>query len=74
MIVVASLRTLSRMSQASMTTNQWIEEDGHTFPAHLLYDNKNLSVRVEETEKVDFSEVTEHLDLGGSVLITYRRT
>ncbi len=45
----------------------------HLFLVFFLYDDRDLSVRVEEVETIDLLEVTEHLDLGGSVFITQRR-
>jgi hypothetical protein len=49
------------------------EKEEHLFLVFFLYDDRDLNVRVEEAETIDLREVTEHLDLGGSVFITHRR-
>lgn len=49
------------------------EESKHKFIVYFLYNDEDQSVRVEEVKEINLSQVTQHLDLGGSVFITHRR-
>ena len=40
----------------------------------MLNNNKSQDVEVQESEQVDFSQVKEHLENGGSVFITSKNT
>lgn len=44
------------------------------FQVLLLDNDENEEVEVEEAEQVDFSRVEEHLEHGGSVFITSKRS
>ena len=50
-----------------------IEDEGDKFIVFFLYDDEDQNAHVEEVEKVDFFEVVQHLNLGGSVFITHRK-
>ncbi|MFB0522458.1 MAG: hypothetical protein ACETV1_01685 [Candidatus Bathyarchaeia archaeon] len=50
-----------------------LEDNEHKFIVYFLYDDEDQSVRVEEVQEIDLSQVIQHLDLGGSVFITHRR-
>ena len=51
-----------------------LESSKPRFIVYFLYDDEDQNVHVEEMEDVDLAKVTQHLDLGGSVFITHRRT
>jgi len=43
------------------------------FIVYFLDNDEGQSVNVEEADEIDFSEVIQHVNLGGSVFITQRR-
>jgi len=43
------------------------------FIIYFLNNDEGQSVHVEEADEIDFSEVVQHVNLGGSVFITQRR-
>ena len=49
------------------------ESNRHKFIVYFLYDDQDQNVHVDEAEDLDLSQVTQHLDAGGSVFITHRR-
>ena len=49
------------------------ESNRHKFIVYFLCDDEDQNVHVEEVEELDLSQVTQHLDAGGSVFITHRR-
>lgn len=61
------------MGDASQTRGKKEEGEDHKFIVFFLNEDEDQSVRVEEVEKVDLSEVVHHLSFGGSVFITHRR-
>jgi len=60
------------MERLSQTYEEKAEEV-HKFIVFFLDDDEDQSVRVEEVEEVDFFEVIQHINLGGSIFITHRR-
>ncbi len=58
---------------SQILTESELENSRHKFIVYFLYDDVDQSVRVEEVEEIDLSQVTQHLDLGGSVFITHRK-
>ncbi len=48
-------------------------EEIHKFLILFLNDDEDLSVHMEEMDKIDFSGIVKHIDAGGSVFITRRR-
>ena len=62
------------MAKTSQTYDEEkIEKGRHRFIVYFLYDDEEQTVRVEETEELDFLKVFRHLNIGGSVFITHRR-
>ena len=59
---------------SQILTESELEESKHKFIVYFLYDDEDQSVHVEEADEIDLAKVTQHLDLGGSVFITLRRT
>lgn len=47
------------------------KEEGHLL-VFYLYEDEEMSVRVEEVERVNLFDVVQHLSLGGSVFIAPR--
>lgn len=62
---------MENASQAYCGTE--LREEGHRFILYFLRDDEYQSVRVKEIAEIDFSEVIQHLNFGGSVYITHRR-
>lgn len=58
---------------SQILTESELENNKHKFIVYFLYDDVDQSVRVEEVGEIDLSQVTQHLELGGSVFITHRR-
>ncbi|RLI37361.1 hypothetical protein DRO55_01505 [Candidatus Bathyarchaeota archaeon] len=50
------------------------ERERHRFIIYFLNDDEDQSVHVEETEEINFPKVMMHLNFGGSVFITHRRS
>ena len=59
---------------SQILTESELENNKHKFIVYFLYDDEDQSVHVEEADEIDLTKVTRHLDLGGSVFITVRRT
>jgi len=51
-----------------------VEENAHKFIIYFLYDDEDQNVFVDEVEEIDLLKVVHHLNFGGSVFITHRRT
>jgi len=51
-----------------------VEENAHKFIIYFLYDDEDQNVSVDEVEEIDLLKVVHHLNFGGSVFITHRRT
>ena len=49
------------------------EAEGQKLFVFFLYEDEEQSVHIEEVETVNFLEVIQHLNLGGSIFITPRR-
>lgn len=63
-----------RTENASQTFEEpEIAEEEENFIVYFLYEDEDQNVRVEEVGEVDFLEVIQHLNFGGSVFITRRR-
>ena len=60
------------LNQAFVDREETGEE--HRFIVFFLYDDEDQTVFVNEAEEIDFSKVIQHLDLGGSIFITHRRS
>lgn len=58
---------------SQVLTESELEDNEHKFIVYFLYDDEDQSVHVEESDEIDLTKVTQHLDLGGSVFITLRR-
>jgi hypothetical protein len=63
-----NMKTLSRVFAEGES-----ESNRHKFIVYFLCDDEDQNVHVEEVEELDLSNVTQHLDSGGSVFITHRR-
>ena len=50
------------------------ERGEHKFIIYFLSDDEDQSVHVEESEEINFPRVMMHLNFGGSVFITHRRS
>lgn len=50
-----------------------VEDEGHKFIVFFLNDDEDQSVHVEEVKEINFFEVIQHLNFGGSVFITHKR-
>jgi hypothetical protein len=59
------------MNQMNAIFNGKRDDTTHQrFLVFFLYDDTDLSVWIEDTADIDFSEVISHLHFGGSVFIT----
>lgn len=61
------------VEKISQTLNEREIGEEDKFIVYFLYDDEDQSVHVEEVEEIDFFEVVQHLNSGGSVFITHRR-
>ena len=62
------------MDNASQTYDEKeVENEGHKFILFFLNDDEDQSVHVEEVKEINFFEVIQHLNFGGSVFITHKR-
>ena len=62
-----------QMKSVSQTYKE-TERGEHKFIIYFLNDDEDQSVHVEETEEINFPKVMRHLNFGGSVFITHRRS
>jgi len=64
---------MARMNQMNAIFTGKRDDTAHQrFLVFFLYDDSDLSVWIEDTADIDFSEVISHLHFGGSVFITPR--
>ena len=61
------------MENVSQTLDERKTGEEDKFIVYFLYDDEDQSVLVEEFDEIDFLEVIQHLNSGGSVFIAYRR-
>jgi len=50
-----------------------VEDEGHKFIVFFLNDDEDQSVHIEEVKEINFFEVIQHLNFGGSVFIAHKR-
>ena len=50
-----------------------LEKKNHKFLVFFLKNDKDRSIHVEEVEKIDFSEISRHLNFGESIFIAHRK-
>jgi hypothetical protein len=64
---------MARMNHMNTIFNGKRDDTAHQrFLVFFLHDDSDLSVWIEDTADIDFSEVISHLHFGGSVFITPR--
>ncbi len=56
-------------SKTSRITTTKIFSKIKSFQVFFLKDDRDQSVKVEETNKIDFDKVNQHLKIGGSIFI-----